>query len=67
MTIGIQSFRSTDSTREVPVRVKDDLGVDKVARGDPLVESVRTTSAEGSSGEGLRRDAQKTSQATMRE
>ena len=29
--------------------------------------SVRTTSAEGSSGEGLRRDAQKTSQATTRE
>ena len=29
--------------------------------------TVRTTSAEGSSGEGLRRDAQNTSQATTRE
>ena len=31
MTIGIQRFRPTDLTRWVPVRVKDDLGVDKVA------------------------------------
>ena len=32
-----------------------------------FTQCVRTTSAEGSSGEGLRRDAQKTSQATTRE
>ena len=32
-----------------------------------LVATVRTTSAEGSSGEGLRRDAQNTSQAATRE
>ena len=32
-----------------------------------LLEVVRTTSAEGSSGEGLRQDAQNTSQATTRE
>ena len=32
-----------------------------------LLPTVRTTSAEGSSGEGLRRDAQNTSQATTRE
>ena len=48
------------------------LSVDSSLQGyrigiEARVSSVRTTSAEGSSGEGLRRDAQKTSQATTRE
>ena len=40
MTIGVEMFWPADATREVPARVQDDLGIDKVARGDPVVQSL---------------------------
>ena len=40
MAIGVKSFWSADSTREVSVRVQDDLGIDEVPRGDSLVQSL---------------------------
>ena len=40
MAIGVKSFRPTDSTREVSVRVQNDLGIDEVAGGDSLVQSL---------------------------
>ena len=40
MAIGVESFWPTNSTRDVSVRVQDDLGIDKVAGGDPVVQSL---------------------------
>ena len=40
MAIGVESFWPTDSTGDVSVRVQDDLGIDKVAGGDPVVQSL---------------------------
>ena len=40
MAIGVEGFLSTDSTGEVPVRVQNDLGIDEVAGGDSLVQSL---------------------------
>ena len=40
MAIGVESSWPTDSTRGVPVRVQDDLGIDKVAGGDSLVQGL---------------------------
>ena len=39
MAVGVEDFRPTDSTGDVSVRVQDDLGIDKVPRGDSPVES----------------------------
>ena len=40
MAIGVESFWPTDSTREVLVRVQNDLGINEVAGGDSLVQSL---------------------------
>ena len=40
MAIGVESFWPADSTGDVSVRVQDDLGIDKVAGGDPVVQSL---------------------------
>ena len=40
MAIGVESFWPTDSTREVPVRGRNGLGINEVAGGDSLVESL---------------------------
>ena len=40
VAIGVESFWPTDSTGDVSVRVQDDLGIDKVTGGDPVVQSL---------------------------
>ena len=40
VAIGVESFWPTNSTGDVSVRVQDDLGIDKVAGGDPVVQSL---------------------------
>ena len=40
MAIGVESFWPTDSTGDISVRVQDDLGIDEVAGGDPVVQSL---------------------------
>ena len=40
MAICVESFWPTYSAGDVSVRVQDDLGVDKVAGGDSLVQSL---------------------------
>ena len=66
-------YEVTPATKDAPAKMarypvteySDDP--DKVEKREDQVDAVRTTSAEGSSGEGLRRDAQNTSQARARE
>ena len=40
MAICVESFWPTDPAGGVPVRIQDDLSVNEVARGDPLVQSL---------------------------
>ena len=37
MAIGVESFWPTDPAGGVPVRIQDDLSVDEVTGGDPLI------------------------------
>ena len=41
MAVSVEHPWPTDTTRGVPVRVQDDLRVDKVAGGDSLVQSLK--------------------------
>ena len=40
MAVGVKMFWPIDAARGVPARVQDDLRVDKVTRGDPVVQSL---------------------------
>ena len=40
MTVGVERLWPTDATGGVPVRVQDDLRVDKIPGGDSLVQSL---------------------------
>ena len=42
--VGVERLRLTDLTGEVSARVQDDLCVDKISRGYPLVQSLAESS-----------------------
>lgn len=45
LTVGVESLGPTDPARGVPVRVQDDLGVDKVSRGNSFVQGLAKSSS----------------------
>ena len=47
VAIGVESFRPTDSTSEVSVRVQNNLGIDEVTGGDSLVQSLAKRNGSG--------------------
>ena len=40
MAVGVKRLWAIDATGRIPVRVEDDLGVDKAAGGDSFVQSL---------------------------